>query len=173
MKLIRTALLILVSFVLFLALKSNGAEAGNAKATASWISAISVAPVGALKTAEINGESQWGAGVDVGLTLNKFVSLHVVNLAYESDNEWRGGTVDETAVNVEAKLSKFSTESFSPYFIGGGVRSWEHEDWGFTAGLGVKLQFTKNFSLGGDYSLRAWFDGPEDSLARGYLQLTF
>src|SRR5262245_35239574 len=80
----------------------------DAKAKAKWIDSISVDTVGALKTEEINNESQWGAGVDVGVGINKYVTLHAVSLAYESDNEWRGGAVDESGLLVEAKLTRFS-----------------------------------------------------------------
>lgn len=168
MKLIRTFILTAIALCI-----ANAVRAADAKTTATWISSLSVAPVGALKTAEITGSSQWGAGVDVGIGLNKFVSLHVVNLAYESDNLWGGEAIDETAVNVEAKLSRFSTESFAPYFLGGVIHSWERDDWGFSAGLGAKIQFNKHLALGADYSVRAFFDDPEDSLARVFLQGSF
>lgn len=146
----------------------------TAKATATWISKLDVATVGALKTEEINGESQWGAGVDAGVGLNKFVSLHASALTYEGDDEWRGGAIDEASLGVQASLSRFSTESFLPYVAANGVRSFgDSEDWAISLGLGAKLQYNEHFAVGGDYSIRAWFDGPEDSLARLYLQYSF
>ena len=108
--------------------------------SASWLSSVTVAPVGAIKTADITGASQWGAGLDLGANVNPFVSLHVVNLSFEGPGQsslydkktkenisagqdaWGGRLVDETDLLVKAKIARFSTESFSVYAIGGGLR---------------------------------------------------
>jgi hypothetical protein len=140
--------------------------------TESFLANLSVSPVVVIRSADVGGDSDLGAGLDIGYEVNKFVSVHVVNLTYE-DHNWHTGAIDDTAFNVEAKLSKFSTEKFTPYAIGGAVRSWSNEDWAFSAGLGAKLRFSKYVSAGADYSLRAWFDSEEDSLARAYVQISF
>lgn len=149
-------------------------DKATAKSTATWISKIDVAVGGAVKTEEIDGESQFGTLVDVGVGVNKFVSIHASALTYEGDDEWRGGSIDEVSLGVQASLSRFSTESFLPYVIANGVRSFgDSEDWAISLGLGAKIQFNDYLALGGDYNLRAWFNGPEDSLARLYLQYSF
>src|SRR5262245_32699377 len=50
----------------------------------SILSEISISAVGAYEQGEFAaGPSQWGAGIDLGLPINKFVSLHVRNLTFE------------------------------------------------------------------------------------------
>ncbi len=145
-------------------------EPSRADKVSDWISSLSVSPVGAIRTAEIFKGSDWGAGVDIGVPLNKNVSLHLVNLAYE-DSDWRSSAIDDTGLHFEARL--FNKDSLSVYGIGGGARSWSNDDWAFSAGLGARLKLGRNVSLGGDYSLRAWFDSEEDALTRFYLQFSF
>lgn len=165
------------------------ALAADTKDTARWIDSITLAPVGALKTADITGHSEWGAGVDLGVKLNPFVSLHVVNLAFEGPghttveskkgstttgpHSWGGSVVDETALLAKARIARFSTETVSLYGIGGGLRDWTEDDWGFSAGAGVELAFSKRFSLAADYSLRAWFNRDKDSLLRALVNISF
>lgn len=165
------------------------AAAITVSAADSWYSNLSLAPVGALKTENIDGPSQWGAGLDIGYKVNDFVSLHAVNLSFEGtgqtitktkkglstsgEDEWGGLLVDETAFILKADITKFKYNSFIPYFIGGGFRDWNNEDWGFSAGIGAELRLGKRVSLGGDYSLRAKFNQNKDSLARGFLNVSF
>jgi len=155
----------------------------------SWLNGVTLSPVGAIKMHDITGSSEWGTGLDLGVKVNPFVSLHVVNLAFEgkghstaktSDgltttgpHSWGGSVIDETALLVKAKIARFSTESFSLYGIGGGLREWGEDDWGFSAGAGVELAFNKRFSIAADYSLRAWFNRDKDALARALLNFSF
>jgi hypothetical protein len=148
-------------------------ERATSKSTATWISKLDVATVGVLKTQELDSRSQWGTGVDVGVGLNTFVALHASLLTYEGYDEWRGGSIDEVSLGIQASLSRFSTESFLPYVIAGGVHSFEPDDFGLSLGAGAKVQFNEYWAIGGDYSVRAWFNGPEDGLARLYLQYSF
>lgn len=160
------------------------------KKSGSWIDGITIAPVGAVRTADITGASEWGAGLDLGVKVNPFVSLHVVNLSFEGQghskeyseekleyttgpHSWGGSVIDETALLAKAKISRFSNETFSLYAIGGGQRDWEADDWGFSAGAGVELAFNKRLSLAADYSLRAWFNRDKDSLLRAMVNLSF
>jgi hypothetical protein len=168
----------IISAALMVAASASGVEqkagvTNNATETATWISRLSAAQVGALKTQELTGESQWGAGADVGVGLNKFVSLHASVLSFEGEDEWRGGVIDEASLGIQASLSRFSTESFLPYVVAGGVRSFDAEDWAMSIGIGALIQYNNRISIGGDYSVRAWFNEPEDSLARIYLQYSF
>lgn len=159
--------------------KTSTDTAKSIKAESSWINSVSVAPVGAIKTQNIDSKSQWGAGVDLSYAVNPYVSIHVLNLGFEGygqstepvtkdgkhtgdtittgEEPWHGPAVDETDVLVKANISTFSTEKFKPYFIGGGLYDWNLNSFGFSAGLGVELYFNRSFSIAGDYSLRAMF----------------
>jgi hypothetical protein len=143
----------------------------SAQAADFW-GQFTLAPVIALKAPNIDGDGILGAGAALSFRVNDFVSLQVHNLAYESNN-WRDSTIDETSFLVKADITKFKWNSFVPYFIGGGQRDWTREDWGFSAGVGAQYNFSKKISLGADYSLRAWFNNDKDSLARGFLSISF
>lgn len=147
-------------------------HAADAAATAKWIDGITVSPVGVVRWNDLAGSPDYGAGLDLGVKVNKFVTLHVQNLAYEN-GDWGGSVIDETALLFQADITRFSNESFTPYFIGGGLRDWDREDWGFQAGLGARVNFNKRVSLGADYSLRAFFNHDKDGVLRAYLQTTW
>lgn len=174
---------------------SKAAPSGAVKANDSskWIDSFTIAPVGAVQTADITGRSQYGAGFDVAVGVNPFVSIHVVNLAFEGPgqsveevktkesfgsrttgpNSWGGSAIDETDLLLKAKISKFSNETFSLFGIGGGLRDWNLDDWGFQAGLGVELSFSKQVSLSGEYSLQALFNHEKRSQILAKLNFTF
>lgn len=150
-------------------------NAADCKKLAGFIDSFTAAPVAALRTDGLNGQSDFGAGVDLGVGVNKFVSLHATALTYENEN-WRSAAVDESELYVRADLTKFSTDSFIPYFKGGGQADWNHGDFGLGVGVGARIPFTKSqvVSLGGDYSIRAWFSrtsgSNKDSMARVFLE---
>lgn len=145
----------------------------NAKTPAgSFVDSITVSPYGVVRWPNVTDAPEYGAGLDVGVKVNSFVAVHVLNTAYHADN-WGGSAIDETSLLVSADITKFKTESFTPYFIGGGSRDWERSDWGFQAGLGARINFNKHVSVGADYSLRAWFNNDKDGVLRGYLQASF
>lgn len=169
MKLIRTIAL----FILALAIVKCTAHAADTGKTARWIDSITAAPVAVLKTADIDGASTLGAGVDLGVGLNKFVSLHATAIAFE-DNHWRGSTVDESELYGKATFARYKNESFTLYGKGGAVRDWGQDLWGFGVGLGAELKFNKRVSLAADYTLRAWFkERDKDSLARALVNISF
>jgi opacity protein-like surface antigen len=168
-------------------------------ADSSWLDSITLAPVGAVRTADLTGRSEWGAGVDLGYSFNSFVSLHVVNLAFEGPgqttqdvktketfgsrttgpNSWAGSAIDETDVLLKARINRFSNESVSLYGIGGGLHTWEKNDrWGLSVGAGLEYRFNKNIGLGADYSVRM-FASPNskgsslDSLVRALVRIEF
>jgi hypothetical protein len=163
MKIIRTILLLLVAAAIIKV----------SVRAASILDEITVAPVAALKTENITGQSTFGAGLDLGYNINKFVSIHAASLAYESDG-WRSSTIDETELYGRANFVKFAQEKFVLYGKGGVVRDWNDEAWATSVGLGVDLRVTKNVALGADYSIRAWFsDREKDSLARALISISF
>ena len=138
---------------------------------ASILDEITVAPVAALKSEGITGASTFGAGLDLGYNVNKFVSIHGTALAFE---DWRGGVVDESELYGKANFVKFAGESLQLYGKGGVVRDWNDEAWATSVGLGVDLRVTKSVALGADYSIRAWFsDREKDSLARALVSISF
>lgn len=156
----------------------------------AWYEALTVAPIGAVKTLDITGQSQWGAGLRVGYSVNPYVSIVVDNLSFEGPGEtshgtktkggfesvttgpdkWGGSLVDESDFLVKAKIASLSTEKFSLYGIGGGLRDWDLQSWGFQAGLGAELSVSKHVSLFSDYSLQALFKDENGSSKRSLLK---
>lgn len=158
------------ALAMLLAKKSHGADT---QGFARYMDSFTVAPVVAIQTAGIIGESQLGAGLDLGVGVNKFVSIHATALTYENEN-WKNGVVDESELYGKAKFVSYAKEAFSVYGKGGVVRQWTEDDWGFGVGLGSELRFNKNVSLAADYTIRAWFNGSEkDSLARLLVNFSF
>jgi hypothetical protein len=158
------------------------AATAPAQASTSWFEKVSVAPVGAIKTEHLDGPSQWGAGLDVGAAVNPFVSIHVVNLSFEGPGKekdghdaWGGLLVDETAVQVDSKISRFSNETFSLHLVGGAQTDWNDNNWGVNVGPRLALDFNKNFGISAGYSIRTWFKGETkvDSLATAQLNVSF
>ena len=138
---------------------------------ASILDEITVAPVAALKTENITGQSTFGAGLDLGYNINRFVSIHASSLAFE---DWRGGVVDETEVFGKANFVRFAGEAVQLYGKGGFVRDWGDEAWATSVGLGAELKLSKNIAVGADYSIRAWFsERDKDSLARALVSVSF
>ncbi len=160
------------------ALNVSAAELVKSPAAPEWYENISLAPVGVLKTEHLDGPSQWGAGLDIGYAVNSFVSLHVVNLAFEGPgqtevqtgrgktkldcertvgpNSWGGSAIDETAVQVDAKIARFSTETFSLHLVGGAQTDWNDNNYGVNVGARVQLDPTKHFGIYAGYDLRTW-----------------
>lgn len=171
--------------------------------TTSWLDSVTVAPVGAVRTTDLTGRSEWGAGLDLGYKVNPFVSLHVVNLAFEgpgqtshSDdfkptgkgghgdgfttgpNSWGGTAIDETDLLVKAIIGPMSTDKVSVYALAGGLHQWgEDQRWGLSAGGGLEYRLSKNFSLAGDYSVRMFSESLNgsslDSLVRALVNVSF
>ena len=152
MKLIRTALLILVAFVLFFALKSQGEEAKT-----SYLDNISISPYATVVHDGIGDGESYGTGIALGLGVNKFVSIELSATTY-SDNDWRDEAVDESAVLGKFRLVKNAKESFSLYGIAGGDRDWGRDDWALSVGGGIQWKLHDNFALFGDSRLRAWLN---------------
>lgn len=148
-------------------------QAGDSKSAVAFVDSITVAPVAALRTAGLNGQSTFGTGLDLGVGINKFVSVHVTGLAYENDN-WRSSTVDESEAYVSADLTKFAKDTFIVSLKGGAVTDWNEGDYGLAVGLGARIQLSKALSIGSDYSIRAWFaEREKDSLGRLFVSYKF
>jgi len=137
----------------------------------SWWTDFSVSPFGAVTHPNF-GAPEYGAGLDVGYNINKTVSLHVANLAYETDN-WKGTTIDETSLLFRADLIRYSKERLVGYLLGAGDRDWGRDDWAFGVGVGAELRFSKNVSVGVDSRIRSWFKNEKDLITRGFVGVRF
>lgn len=138
----------------------------------AWWTRVDVAPVVVLQGKDITGSHQFGAGVDLGLRVNPWVSVRVVNLAYEQ-KDWRSSAVDETDLLVRADITALKYNSFTPYFIGGGLYEWDTDSFGMSAGLGGQFNFSKNVGLGADYSVQFLEEGNKRGLAKVFFKYSF
>lgn len=148
---------------LFCALTLSAAE--------SWWSDVSISPYGTITHPNLD-KPIYGAGLDVGYFINKTVSLHLANTAYQ-ENDWKGAAIDETSVLFRADLIRSSTERFVGYILASGDRDWRTSDWAFGAGVGAEVRLSKYVSLGVDSRIRAWFNAEKDVQTRGFLSLRF
>lgn len=133
---------------------------------------ISVETLGAVRHINIHDGVDYGAGVDLGLKLNSFVTGHVRALAYESDN-WRGSTIDEGSLLIEARLLTSANKKLSLSAVGGVTRDFGVDDWGFGVGPRLTVQLTPNIGLVGESQIRAWFDREKDLITTFGIQFTF
>lgn len=154
-------------FSLFLALALNAAE----PVKKSWWTDFSVTPFGAIIHPDFSSPV-WGSGLDLGYNINKTVSAHLSGVAFEFD-DWKGPAIDELSLTLRADLIRYDRERLVFYGFGGGDRSFHYEDWAFGVGLGAELRLARNYSLGVDSRIRAWFDQDKDLLTRAFLSYRF
>lgn len=163
MKITRTILLILAAVAIIGVFRKASAAEPR----------FSVSPYAALSSEGIAGASTFGSGLDAGVSVNPFVSIHATALAFETE-DYGGSVVDQSEFYTRANLIKFKDESFVVYVKAGATRDWGLEDWALTAGLGAELRLNKAVSVGADYSLNSWFNDTEkSSLARGFVSFRF
>jgi len=161
---------ILIAAFTLLAINLHAADTAK---TAKWIDSITVAPVAVIQTEGIDGASTFGAGLDAGIGINKYVSIHVAGYGYETDS-WRGGAVDELESYVKANLASFSKQVLVVTAKAGAVWDTALDDYAMSVGAGLDLNLSKRFTLGADYSIRAWFnERDKDSLLRFFGQIKF
>jgi hypothetical protein len=162
----------LVASIMAAGLLSSSAADAPKPVEKSWWTDISVSPYGAVVHPNFD-KPLYGAGLDLGYSINKTVSLHGSVLSYEGPDNWKGSAVDEGSLLFRADLIKYSQERFVAYVLGGGDRSFELDDWAFGVGIGAELRFTKNLSVGVDSRIRAWFNQEKDVISRGYVSVRF
>lgn len=146
-------------------------------AATSFLDNISVSPYAAVQHQNITDGQNYGAGLDIGLGINKFVSIHALNTAYQTE-DWGNSAIDETSLLGRFRLVHNASETLSLYGLAGGDRNWNTDSWAFGAGLGVELRVSKHVSLFGDSRIRAWFKdhndtGAKDLQTRAGLQFSF
>lgn len=136
-------------------------------AAGSYLDNISVSPYATIVHDGVDEGESYGAGLTLGLGINKFVSIDLSATTY-SDNDWRDEAIDETAVLGRFRLVKNAKETFSLYGLAGGDRDWGRDDWALSVGGGVQFKFHDNIALFADSRLRAWLnahDGKSKDIA--------
>lgn len=126
----------------------------------SFLSNVSLSPLGVMNVDPASGTKEWGAGVKLDYQLNKSVSLNLGWIAYEGDN-WQGSAIDETPVEVKAVLFGSADKGASLYAVGGLDRSWRFDDWGMKGGLGLEFRLAKSLSVFGEATYDVWRKGTD------------
>lgn len=165
-KRVRLACVLTVTGLLVYAHNCRAAEQQNLLESITW------SAVGAVKHVDITDHADVGAGVAVGLPINKYVDLRTIALSYE-DKNWGGSAIDELGVGIKVNLVKGLQEKLHLYGTGTGYRDFENEDWRFGTGLGLQYNFTKNFNAGVGTEIRAGFKERKDLLTTGSLNFKF
>ncbi len=122
---------ILTAITCFLITLTACLAATNAPPEPAKAYGISVETLGALRIPE-HGKSQWGAGVGVAYSANRFLDITGRLLAYESPDDWRGSTVDEANVGVRARV--LGSERLNLAAVGGVNYAFDDRDWGLSLG---------------------------------------
>ena len=111
---------------------------------ADFINNLSVETLGAIKHTGITKGEDYGVGVGVNYSFNKYVTGTVRALSY-SNNDWRDSVVDEGFVGVIARV--LGNKSVSLNVIAGGDYSFTSQNWGLSAGLRPEFKLSENISL--------------------------
>lgn len=141
----------------------------------NFLEKINFGAVGAVRHVNIAGDdshANLGAGLQLGLPINKYVDLRTVVLAYEN-NQWGDSTIDEVGVGGKVNLVKGLQEKLHLYGTGTGYYSFEESDWRFGVGLGLQYNFTKNIYAGVGTEIRASMKEKKDLLTLGSLNYKF
>jgi hypothetical protein len=131
---------------------------------------LSVETLGVIRHQNITDGEDYGVAVGVGYNLNKTVRLGVRLVSYSND-DWRGGVVDEASALVTARLVSLGKLNLSA--IGGADRDFGADEWGFSTGLRVDVPLSKRMSLVAESRIRAWFAGEKDLISGLGLQIGF
>lgn len=143
------------------------------KETLDLLKGTSVEAVGAYRqSAFIGGHSEKGAGVAIGIPLNRQASVSLTGrvLGFENDHkntegdQWKGDAIDEIAIGIRSVLLKSQNKALRLEFEGGGDRSQQLDDFGFHLGGYVVWQPLKNGELRVGREIRTWLDNPHDHL---------
>lgn len=132
--------------LIIIAMAAAIAFSASAADNKSFLSNVSLSPIGVMNVEPSDGAKEWGAGLQLGYQLNKTVSLHLGLVSYATDH-WRGSAIDETPATIKAVLFGSSDKGASLYAVGGVERSWRRDDWGMKGGLGVDFKLSKHLAL--------------------------
>jgi hypothetical protein len=127
---------------------------------ASLLDNVSVDTLAAFR-ADLDGNWDHGAGLDVGYDFNKYVAGHGRILAY-SNNEWRGPAIDEVSLLGEATFLRSEKRGFTLGGIGGGDYDVGRDDFGLSLGLRAEARLAKHVSIVAEGRYRMWREGQDD-----------
>lgn len=141
----------------------------------SFLDGIYIESLGVMRKPNMTGKSEWGAGAELGLALNKHVAIGVQNLAYQSPDNWGGSVIDETAGVAHWTLLTAANKKTSLEGLGSVTHSWRSDSWAIGTGVGIKHSFTERVSAGVGATVRFWNNGneKEDLLVFGSLGFRF
>lgn len=139
--------------------------------SASFLDGVKVSPYAALEHPDF-GAPQWGAGVDVGFELNKYVTLSADLMSLEQ-NSWGGSTIDRASLLATSSLFNSANKKFNIYGIGGGGFNFNTDNALFTVGLGVKYAFSKHVEVFADSRVYSEFKGDVGESSRMGLSYKF
>lgn len=136
----------------------------------SLMSRVSFEAIGAMRHVNLEGKAQWGAGAALLYEFNKSVYGFGRAISYATD-DWRGSTIDESTVGVEAVLWNNGKLNLSA--LGGVSRDFNAQDWGFGLGLCPAVKLNDNFTLFAGYEVRLWNKQKKDGLATFGVNFSF
>lgn len=146
-----------------------------AKIEKSSLDGLYVEALGIMRKPNITGKSEYGAGAEIGLQLNKSVAIGIQNIAYATPDNWGGGAIDETS--GVAHWTLFTAKNKKTRFggIGQVTYGWSSDAWAIGAGAELRHNFTKKASAGISGVIRFWNDGDskEDLLLAASLGYKF
>lgn len=128
---------------------------------ADYLSNLSIDTQGAVRHVSIDGPIQYGAGLNVNYSFNKYVTGYVRALSY---SDWKHSAVDEGGLGIWATVLESANKGLSLNVVGGLNRDFESEDWGFGLGLGPELKLSKHVSVFAAAEVRTWIKQDKDIL---------
>lgn len=120
--------------------------------------------VGVMRKPNITGKGQYGGGAELGLKLNDYVKVGVLNLGYATPDSWRGATIDETSGIGHYTLFTAANKKTSLDLLGSVTYSWTSDAWGLGAGVGVTHTFGKGVNAGISGLIRFWSNEQKEDL---------
>lgn len=128
---------------------------------ADYLSNLSIDTQGAVRHVSIDGPVQYGAGLNLNYTLNKYVTGYARALSY---SDFKHSAIDEGGLGIWATVLQSANKGLSLNVIGGVNRDFESEDWGFGLGLGPSVKLTKHLSVFAAAEVRTWIKQDKDIL---------
>ena len=153
---------IIVGMACALAIVTNGA---------SFLENVSVSPFAAFDH-NLERGVDYGAGLDLGYSLSKPVSIHARATSF-SNEDWRGAAIDEGALLVRATLFTSNSKGARLYATGGINRQFDKDDWAMSGGLGIGLKLHKNVELLAESQPTIWLKGTKSLRTTAGLSFSF
>ncbi len=142
-----------------------------AKEATSFLSGVSIAPMAIIAYKDVTDAPEYGAGLSLGYTLNKYVTINADLIAFKNPDNWGGSSLDET--DLLAKFDLLHASKLTIYGVAGGGREWNRDDWAIIVGGGGMFSFTKRIAIFGEYDFQVWVDEGASSQIRCGLNFGF